>query len=447
MKNLNIAAILFSILILCVTNYAWLDYSSNEEFNFPLFFIILTFSYIIYSKFFIIIDILKKNNPTNTIFIITIFCMLFLPISIINHDSISDSEERFLAKFPKLLEDNHFNYKFGHEFENWFNDRFFGRNQIIQLYNNLKVICSGDLVKFPTIHFYKSNGWMLANQDFHGYKKYTNNQLNIISTNIRQLKEFCNKNNIKLYIMVVPSKEILYKDMDLMRLPKKSTKQNKVKTLVEKIYKDLNYEILYPEEELLTLKKENKFVFFKTDTHPTDEAAYELYKIFIKQISKNFPDIHITPLSEYKKSTNNLVRAGSSADLYEEGTYYRLAYINYQKLLNTKYTYYNYKHPENIDIVEDGLHQTYTNKNGKYKLFILGDSFQENMSRFLSTNFYQIDKWRGNFKEMAPIRESNLDMNVFESIILDFKPDILFIILHQDNADWFFELYPDKRRK
>ena len=100
MKNLNIAAILFSILILCVTNYAWLDYSSNEEFNFPLFFIILTFSYIIYSKFFIIIDILKKNNPTNTIFIITIFCMLFLPISIINHDSISDSEERFLVKFP-----------------------------------------------------------------------------------------------------------------------------------------------------------------------------------------------------------------------------------------------------------------------------------------------------------------------------------------------------------
>ena len=56
----------------------------------------------------------------------------------------------------------------------------------------------------------------------------------------------------------------------------------------------------------------------------------------------------------------------------------------------------------------------YTNKNGKYKLFILGDSFQENMSRFLSTNFYQIDKWRGNFKEMPPIRESNLDMNVFE---------------------------------
>lgn len=444
MKFVDIKAVLFSIFMLCITYFAWHN-SATDEINVPLILIILSLSYIIFSKFYLILKFVKEQNINNTIFVFIMFIVLFIPICKMNNELMSDTEERYLADFPTLTINGKINSHFGIDFEKWFNDRFFGRNQLISIFNTTKVYLSGNLVKFPTVHFYKSNGWMFANQNVHGYKTYSPKQLKKLSTNIKTLNEFCKKNNIKLYIMVVPSKEMVYKDYDLMRL--KKTNKNKVKTAINYLEKDINFTILYPEKELNNLKKENKIVYFKTDTHPTDDAAFELYKLFINKASNDFKDLQITKESEFTTNKNNLVRSGNDANVFEEGTYYRLAYINYPKLLATKYTYYNYKHIDDIKNEIDFLHQTYTNTKGKYKLFILGDSFQENMSRFLYTNFYKIDKWRANFKEMFPIRNSNLDMEVFGPIILDFKPNILLIILYQDNTDWLLDLYPTTRCK
>lgn len=448
MKFINFKAVIFSIFMLCITYFAWFN-PSIEEMNVPLFLTILALSYIIFSKFYLITKLVKEQNLSNVILVLVIFCLLFIPSLYMNQDFISEAEERRLENFPSLItNDNKPNYQFGKEFEKSFNDRFLGRNQLISFHNNLKILLSKDLTTFPLIHFYKSNGWMLSNKDFYGFKSYSDEQLKTLSNNINKLNNFCTKNNIKLYIMIVPSKENIYQDVDSIKRHHKLKKQNKAISAVNNIKKtNKNIDIYYPEKELLKLKNEGSLVFFKTDSHPTDDAAYELYKIFIGNMSKDFKNLSITPLSEFKKSQNNLVRATNNADFYEEGTYYRMAYINYPKLLSTQYNYYNYLHPEQISIEQNGLHQTYTNKNGNYKLFILGDSFQENISRFLSTNFYKIDKWRGNFKEIDPPRDSNLDMYAFEPIISDFKPNILFIILHQDNTDWFLDLYPNRRAK
>lgn len=38
-----------------------------------------------------------------------------------------------------------------------------------------------------------------------------------ISQNIKRLNNFCKQNDIKLYVMVVPSKEIIYQDKDKIK--------------------------------------------------------------------------------------------------------------------------------------------------------------------------------------------------------------------------------------
>ena len=435
MKYLKLLAILFSIIVLCFTIPAWLSIDSHIFINFPLVLIILSLSYIFIFKLPAIIKTFREKNISDILFVIIIFISLFIPLSNMSQEYTSDYEERTLAKFPKKITLN-----LGKDLDKWFNDRFLGRDLLIRFHNNLVVLLSGDLVKFSTVHFYKSNGWIFGNNTYNGKKYYTKNDLQNISQNIKKLKDFCTQNNIKLYVMVVPSKEIIYQDTD--RIKNFTDSQNKVLPAIKDVELKDNFDILYPQKQLLQLKEQNKYVYFKTDTHPTDDAAYVLYKLFINNAKQDLPNLRMTKLTEYNKSQGKLVRASFERTNFDEGTYYRFIHIDDKNLFNTKYTYYDYKKLKEININNDGLHQTLTNNNGKYKLFILGDSFQENLTYFLISSFYQIDKWRGNPEVLEPKRLSNLDMNVFSLIIKRFEPDAMLIILHQDNMDWLIDMYP-----
>lgn len=435
MKYLKSLAVLFSIIMLCLTIPAWLNMDSEIFINFPLILIILSLSYIFILKLPTIVSAFREKTLPDILFVIIIFTSLFIPLSNMSREFTSDYEERILAKFPKQV-----TLHFGKDLDNWFNDRFLGRDLLIRLHNNLVVLFSGDLVRFPTVHFYKSNGWIFANNSYNGKKYYTKDDLKNISQNIKRLNNFCKQNDIKLYVMVVPSKEIIYQDKD--KIKNFTESQNKVLPAIKDVKLEDKFGILYPQKQFLQLKSRNKYVYFKTDTHPTDDAAYVLYKFFIKNARQNLPNLKMTSLSEYNKSQRKLVRASFDRDTFDYGTYYRFIHIDDKNLLNTKYTYYDYKKLKDINIDNDGLHQTLTNNNGRYKLFILGDSFQENLTYFLISNFYQIDKWRGNSEELEPKRLSNLDMNVFAPIIKRFEPDAVLIVLHQDNMDWLIDMYP-----
>lgn len=440
MKNIKILVVLFSIIVTCMAIPVWFNLENERIANIPLLLIIVSLSFVFFIKIPAIVKEFKEKKIQDILFLIILFISLFIPFCSISQEFTSDYEERILAKFPKKI-----TLHIGQDINNWFNDRFLGRDFLISFYNNLVVLLSGDLVKFPTVHFYKSNGWLFSNNPYHGKKNYSKDDLKNISQNIKRLNHFCNKNNIKLYIMVVPSKEMIYQDKDKVNHFKIS--KNKASLGIKEVKKQTGFNIIYPEKQLLNLKKQNKYVFFKTDTHPTDEAAYVLYKLFLNSAKQDFPELETIKLSKYKKFKKTLVRAGSNREDFEEGAYYRFIHIKDKKLLNTLYTYYDYKDIKNISIIDDMFNQTITNPAGKCKLFILGDSFQENISFFLLSSFYKIEKWRGNFIELEPKRSSNLDMNVFTPIIQKFKPDAILIILHQDNMDWLIDMYPNRREK
>ena len=69
---------------------------------------------------------------------------------------------------------------------------------------------------------------------------------------------------------------------------------------------------------------------------------------------------------------------------------------------------------------------THFNKNGKYNLLIIGNSFQESLSYFLNTSFKNIDKYRFNSKDY-PLRKY-----VYEEIIKKSNADIVIFIAHSN---------------
>lgn len=78
---------------------------------------------------------IDKQSRIDIIFLTIFFTFLFIPMSKINQDEISSQENRMLAKWQPLInEDREINYNFGKDFNEWFNDRFYLRNNMLYLY-------------------------------------------------------------------------------------------------------------------------------------------------------------------------------------------------------------------------------------------------------------------------------------------------------------------------
>ena len=103
MKYLKSLAVLFSIIMLCLTIPAWLNMDSEIFINFPLILIILSLSYIFILKLPTIVSAFREKTLPDILFVIIIFTSLFIPLSNMSREFTSDYEERILAKFPKQV--------------------------------------------------------------------------------------------------------------------------------------------------------------------------------------------------------------------------------------------------------------------------------------------------------------------------------------------------------
>ena len=246
-----------------------------------------------------------------------------------------------------------------------------------------------------------------------------------IINNIKILKEYASKNNFKVYIAVVPSKEYIYQEEDIYH---PNYKRENVYTLVEKVKEELGYDIIYPAEEFRKLKQD-EVLFYKTDHHLSNIGSYEFYKCIINRINKDFKDINITPLSEFNKFYNNLVRPVEYRTFEKGGNIERVQIDDDKTLLKYNYEYYDYKNLDSINVISNFPYGEHINPNGKYKMFIIGNSMIETLTYFLDTNFYEIVKYRFNSSLEKPPRREEMDMKGYEPFIEEEKPDILLIVL------------------
>ena len=404
-------------------------------FDYKFFIIIAVLSYLLLYKLTSYLADFKnvKNQSRIEIVFLTIFGMiLIIPASAINNEKYSEHENRKLAEKPQFVVENEINYNFGKNFDTWFSDRFNLRTEMIKLYNKTRFILTYGVYKQnQTYYFDKHTQWAFdSNWE---QKDDLSADFPVYYRNIKKLKAFCDKNHIKLYILITPVKMDIYPQYYPLELG-----ENTIKPFREYVNSRMNQNfILYPIEELQKAS-ETDYIFPKGDPHWSEYGAYTAYKILMNNIKKDFPDIKILNDNDFNITKNTLVRTDYGG-VYHQGTEYTTLNIN---RLKTKYTTYQHKKEKSLSNTCDGtILSCYSSfpYGNKKKLYIIGNSFSENLFLFLKYSFNDIRKRRIN----NPTETPKCRMSRWESEILDFKPDILIFTV--TSLQGFSELYGEDK--
>lgn len=140
---------------------------------------------------------------------------MFVPVLHINRDEISVQENRTLAKYVPLIDDDSgaINYNFGKDFESWFNDRFFGRKQFIKTSKKIDMYINNEIKNFDAMA--GKENWLFTkrwnSEDmFRNKYLFDDEDLSKLKHRLESLQMWLSKRDIKLYLMLVPDKERVY---------------------------------------------------------------------------------------------------------------------------------------------------------------------------------------------------------------------------------------------
>ena len=403
-----------------------LNLGSNIKFQWEIFVIILILTFLFSYKindYLADFSSIKHKSRIETVFLTLFFVILFIPMLSINQDKISEKENRKLAVWkPLIKKDCRLNFDFGKDFEKWFNDRFFLRDSAINLYKTIYFTFrdrnSKGLIDEKTKTLYQN--WEFKHFD----KGYIANKLEYFN----KFHEWCDKNNIKLYILITPQKADIY-PTKLNHYIQYDTQENKANFFNE-FRKTNKLKIIYPYNEMLEAKKDN-LMYFKTEHHWTDDGAFVGYKSLMKEMKKDFPDL--VPLTEddFNYFTNKKVRAGTNRE-FENGTNCNVIGVSKtkcDKYQNVDYRYFKHKQYGKLQYATD-------HSNGKYirdynfeaknnlKIIMLGTSQNENLTEFIPFTFKNVRKIRTNTKKLNE-REGFKILKHFKNNILEYKPDVI----------------------
>ena len=416
-----------------------LNINPSIKFEFEIFIITLVISYLFFWKLVNYISnfkTLKQASRLDIIFLTSFFIILFIPMSHINKNDISIQENRTLAKWNGFIKSNgEINWKFGEDFNNWFNDRFALREKTITI--NQKIQQSFEPYFYCTQYacWNKRTNWMYWPSKFTQYNIYDQDTY-IYS--LKKLKEFSQNNNIELYIIVAPTKCSLYYDeMNLSLTP--TNEPQVVKELIEVVKNNTKIDILYP-YDAFKKNKDKGLLYYKADHHWTQKGSFIGYNILINKMKEKYPNIKATKENDYNIDYNNN-KEGSNSQ-------YQLLKLNNEKVFDVKYQIYSYKDCKSIKSQKIILsknpnllkyHYTYKNAPNKQKVMVLGDSFGLNLTNFLSYTFSEVVELFASIPQ--GYEYENFNMKRFENEIKKYKPDILIICFENSGINRLNYLY------
>ncbi|MDR3049919.1 MAG: hypothetical protein LBV16_08845 [Elusimicrobiota bacterium] len=245
------------------------------------------------------------------VFIIAFLILLLIPISNINISGKISQENRNLAEYKSIITRNgNINYEYGKNFEQWFNDRFYGRNQAIKYYYKL-VNKTNDKVLFG------KDNWLFFRvdrsiQNYQNIFLFSDGELKTAASYLQELNDFAVSNNKKFYFFIVPDKHRIYPEYYPDHIKKNiPDEQSMTSQLVTYLRKNTAVNVIYPYQSLYQHKKDG-LLYWKQDTHWNPLGAYWGYRTLMDEISKDF---NIKPL---------ILDETIMPDYYDNDLYYML---------------------------------------------------------------------------------------------------------------------------
>lgn len=436
MKKRYLISIFLTFIILALTSKFWLIFKSSHSAHFEvlLFIIIFICGYLLAFKvtdYLADFKTVKNYSRIEIVFLSLFFIFLFIPMSHITNKEISKTENRVLAKWtPFITLDGKINYNFGKDFDSWFNDRFNLRKIFIICNNKIKFFLASEIYFQDAEMYNKKTHWAFNRNWF--IPPDLRDQFPLYKKNILKLEEFCKKNNIKLYVVIPPVNGEVY---DKEIYPFKIKHNNGVN--FTKYMQDNGFDyIIEPLRELKTAS-EKEYTHSKSDVHWVEYGAFITYKLLMQRIKEDFPDIKILDENDFNITKSKFGRTDFGGGV-PEGTIYRDMLLS-EKYIDVEYLVYDFKNINDIKNEIEGVMDEgsfYSNSKNKYKVYLFGTSYEENLFNFVRPSFKQVKKRRYNNSGSR-----RLEMARWEEEIQKYSPDILILVVNSSGLEQLGFLY------
>ena len=284
-----------------------LNLSEGREIDWCLFIISLAFSIFVSSVLVFYLSkfkILELRSRIEIVFLAVFFGLLLIPMSNISDAEKSIQENRMLAKFPSLYVNGQLNKAYGTDFEKWFNDRFAGRNLLINLYNRINALFN-DIMDAEKVFqgqdewlFYKGGGSI---DNFQNAVLFKDKDLKNIASYLQNINDWSEKNNKKFYFIIAPDKNKIYGEYFPKMRKKRPDSQSRANQLINYLQKHTDVKVLYLYDVLMN-NKDKGLLYYKNDTHWNALGAYYGYQEIINLIRSDFNNIPEVEIEGYKKT-------------------------------------------------------------------------------------------------------------------------------------------------
>lgn len=375
----------------------------------------------------------QKGSP----FFVLIFCLLLvLPWVDLNRETISVAENRRLASAPRLIHENgSINPGFGKAFDSWLQDHAGFRGGLTSAYFDVKARLSA-VRETPRVVMYNNN-WMFSKQ-YHeaAITPFTPEQITTMTANLRRLTEWCAQHNIKPYLLICPTKEMLYADLNTSS---GGGDMSTVPNLQQHLSKELpELPVIFPLAAMQEARKTNPdmLLHYKSDSHQTEDGAHLIYAETMRAIQKDFPDVPIAEKTgaHVKLVRNNMVlkRDQPNDNLYYEGGIYKNFDLDDHSVLDTEYNHYENASSElTCTKGNEPMEFHFSYAPGKYKAMLLGDSYSSYQQLWFRYSFSSMWRVRANNGVMGDL----MRMSRWENALTQSPPDILIICICSGRLD------------
>ena len=392
-----------------------------QYYNIPLLLVIFIFAYCATSNFAEKIAQISLGAIFNIVFLAIIFSSLFIPMMSINKDEKSIVENRILAKFPQFYQNGTINRNLGKEIENWFNDRFNGRETVITYYEKFRYALS-NIYEHKGLYYNKNNQWGFS-KTFLRLRHMSQNEWLAFINNVKELKKFTDEHHIDLYINIVPVATCIYPET---RYPFTTDCSN-----IDIIRQDMTANgladlLIMPYEEL---KGQKDLVMHKLEEHWSEYGAFIGYQAVMNKIKEKHPQLKILTEDDFFVTYSNRTRTDFGYKTSKGSIYHQLKLP--ESVLTAQYKNYE---PQNIaiKILNNTSATTISQTEGQnpFKVYIIGNSYAENLFYFMRYSFNEVIKKRKN-----PPEFNSWDFSRWKEDVIKNKPDILIIsaIIEQGN--------------
>lgn len=348
----------------------------------------------------------------NTLFLVLFFILICLPALHINRAENSETENRRLAVFPKLTEQEGINRRFGQEFDAWFNDRFFLRQQLVARYT--KLIGSANHHVQNDHVLVGQEGWAFLKDDngienFKNRSAFSEEDMRLFADYLKQADEWCRHHNCHFYFLIPPDKEKIYAEFYPSWVKKsKPDTQSRTYQLIDYLRKNTEVSVIYPREEMLAEKESGDLLYLKNDTHWTERGAYVAYQALHREIFEACrPEyLQIPSWKTYHRAKGDMNTL--FPDLPKDSV---SAYLT--PAIATSYTFQESGNKPYTD-------KYYTNPQGEYRALFMRDSFSDVLIDFYFGNSFQhiTSHWRYILlpEDLQYIEEYQIDVVVVETV-------------------------------